>query len=341
MKPEYNLSNYDYSLPKELIAEKPLKKRDMSKLMVVKGKEIVHKHFYNIIDYLHKGDVLVINNAKVNQCKIFGRKITGSSAEIILTEKLDDKIYKAHIKSTHPKVNTRIVLNNSKIYFDIVKKEEDYFTIKFSEKPDDYIKKHGELPLPYYIKRHLTKNEQKKYQTIFSKNFGSIAAPTAGLHFTKELLGRIKRKGVKIAEVTLHIGFGTFRPIREEDVRKHKMHSEYFEIDKKNASIINNYKGRLFVVGTTSLRALEAAKRSRNGNLLPTKKATDIFIYPGYKFKSGADALITNFHLPKSTLLVLVSAFSSPEIIKKAYAEAIEKRYRFYSLGDAMLLYRR
>ena len=321
-------SDFDYHLPKQLIAQKALKKRDNAKLLIANTLE--HKKFYNILDYLKKGDVLVINEAKVSKTKLTGRKLTGAPAEIIIERKTKD-YYECRVNTRNPAIGTIILLKN-KLKAKIVGRDGAIIHIKFNKAIN--LKKIGELPQPNYIKWKISESE---YQTIYAKTQGSVASPTAGLHFTKKLLKKIKDKGVKIAKINLNISFGTFLPITEENIENHKMHFEDFEISKTAAKAINTCKGRLISVGTTSLRALEAAKY-KNNKILPTKSSTDIFITPGYKFKSKTKLLITNFHLPKSTLLLMVSAFSNKNTIKKAYNEAIKKKYRFYSLGDAMLL---
>jgi len=320
-------SDFDYHLPKSLIAQKALKKRDNSKLLIAKTLE--HKKFYNILDYLNKGDVLVVNEAKVSKVKLTGKKLTGSPAEIIIERKVKG-YYECRVNTRNPAVGTIILLKKG-LKAKIIGRDGPIIHIKFNRSLN--LNKLGELPQPNYIKRIITEQE---YQTVYAKKQGSIASPTAGLHFTKQLLKKIKDKGVKVAKINLNIGFGTFLPITEDKIENHKMHSETFEINKSAANTINNCK-RLICVGTTSLRALESAKYKK-GKILPTKTSTDIFIKPGYKFKSKTKILITNFHLPKSTLLLMVSAFASKKLILKAYKEAIKKKYRFYSLGDSMLL---
>lgn len=324
------LSEFNYDLPKELVAHKPVFPKHNSRLMIVKDK-IEHKHFYDILDYLEKGDVLVINETKVKKCRLIGKKSTGAPAEIIIIEELGNKKYKSRIKTKNPRKGLKILVDG--LTFEIISKEKDIFTIR-SDKDIDDLSKIGEFPFPTYIKRNSLKEEE--YQPIFAKNKGSVAAPTASLHFTEELLNKIEQKGVKMARITLHIDFGTFLRIAEENVEDHKMHKEYFEVSDRAAETINKGK-RVIAVGTTVLRALEAA--SKNKVTYPKKTETDIYIYPGYKFQSRTELLITNFHLPKSTLLLLVAGFAGKERITKAYKEAIKEKYRFYSLGDAMLLF--
>jgi len=324
------LSDFDYNLPKEFIAQKPVSPRDRSKLMII-NKKLQHKKFYNIIDYLKKGDVLVINETKVIPAKLTGKKTTGAKVELII-EKINNDKCSCRIKATKPRIGNKLIFNKYKA--EIIAQDKDSFTVKFNENVKKIIKNIGQLPTPPYVKRKLDRNSQ--YQTVYSKNKGSIAAPTAGLHFTKSLLKKIKQKGVKIAKLTLHVDFGTFLPVR--NINQNMLHEEYFEIDKKNADIINKRKGKLIVVGTTSVRALESA--NKNNKIIPKKGTTKLFIKPGYKFKTKIDGLITNFHLPKSTLLMLVSAFIGTKKILKAYKTAIKNNYRFFSFGDAMLIFK-
>ncbi len=336
MEKKLSLSDFDYSLPGSLIAQHPARPKDHSKLMVIHADEkIEHKHFYDIINYLNKGDILVLNNTKVIRTKLIGRKETGSDAKITLTKKIEKNIYECHIKTKNPNVGTKIILlgGNAKI---TGKKSVDLFIIKLND--EKKILKNAKLTTPPYIKREL---DDEEYQTIFAdKNKkGSIAAPTAGLHFTKTLLNKIRKKGVKIIFITLHISYGTFLPVY--DISKHKMELEYYEISEKDADAINNRdkkKNKLIVVGTTTLKALETSCNPKNKKIISGAGWSDIFIYPGYKFNSGTNILITNFHLPRSTLIMLVSAFFGREKIMKAYGVAVHKKYRFYSLGDAMML---
>lgn len=326
------LSDFDYKLPRELIAQEPISKRDKSKLLILNNNKIEHKKFFEIIGYLHKGDVLVINETKVKKAMLNGFKSTGTKVDLILEKKLDNDLYLCRIRTKNPKPGN-ILLFGSFLKGEIVGENNGCFKVRFDKNPFRFAK----LPTPFYVRKELKK--QERYQTIYSKKEGSLAAPTAGLHFTKKLIGKIQKKGVKIARIVLDIGFSTFLPIRTDDLTKHQMHSEYYEIDSKNADIINNRRGRLIAVGTTSLRALESACDLK-GIIYPKKASTSIFIYPGYKFKSRIDALITNFHLPKSTLLLLVCAFAGRNNIFKAYKEAINLKYRFFSFGDAMLIFK-
>jgi S-adenosylmethionine:tRNA ribosyltransferase-isomerase len=323
------LSDFDYTLPEELIAQEPISPRDHSRLMVLNSR-IEHKHFYNIIDYLKKGDVLVINETKVEHAKITGIKQTGTKVELIAVKVLGDRC-RCRLKTKNPKPGNRLIFG--KFIGTIVEQEGEEFIVEFNKDVNYILKKIGELPTPSYIKKKLEKDSQ--YQTVYSKKLGSMAAPTAGLHFTKGLLKKIEDKGVKIAKVTLHVDFGTFLPVR--DIKKKTLHREYFEIDEKNADIINKRKGKLIVVGTTSVRALESVA-DKHGKIAAKTGTTELFIKPGYRFKTKIDAMITNFHLPKSTLLMLVSAFFGRKKILDAYKVAIKKRYRLFSFGDAMLI---
>jgi len=328
------LSDFNYNLPKEKIAQHTVFPKSYSKLMVLKNDRIEHRRFYNIIDYLRKGDALVINTTKVSRVKFLSKKTTGASAEITLEEQIDDYRFKVRVvRSSSVKIGNTLLLKEgitAKVY-DIV---NDLYFLEFNKKILDYADKIGLLPKPPYIMREVT---DKEYQTVYSKQEGSRAAPTAGLHFTKNLLRRIKRKGIKIAEVCLHVGYGTFLPIREQDFTKHKMQREYYTIDEESAKIINNRKGRLFVVGTTALRCLETASESK-GVVKAGSGFSELFIYPGYRFKLNNFNIITNFHFPKSSLLLMISAYWPWKKLKTAYETAIKNNYRFFSLGDAMLL---
>jgi S-adenosylmethionine:tRNA ribosyltransferase-isomerase len=323
------LNDFDYELPRELIAQEAVTPKDNSRLMVV-GKNIEHKHFYNLINYLEKGDVLVINETKVAKAKLVGKKITGTNVEIVLVEKIDDLRYKCRIKGRVIRVGNICEFDNGLIC-DIVSQDKDVFVVKFNKDPSDF-KESFSLPTPPYVKRVVRDEE---YQTVYFKEEGSLAAPTAGLHFTNELLDKIEQKGVKIARICLHIDYNTFLEI-VGDLKDHKMHKEYYEISAEAADIINNRKGRLIAVGTTCVRAIESA--AVEGKVMAKKEGTEIFIYPGYKFKMKIDGLITNFHLPKSTLLMLVSAYYGLDRVLEIYKEAVKEKYRFYSLGDAMFL---
>lgn len=327
------LSEFDYRLPQELIAQAPLNDRSASRLMVV-NKKIEHMHFHDITAFFEKDDVVVLNNTKVIPARIFGRKLTGGKVEVLLTKKISAKKWCCLYRGKNIGEGTRIIFDEE--IEGIISNKNNYdITINFNNKIDSLIEKFGEMPTPPYIKQKLS--EKTRYNTVFAKTKGSIAAPTAGLHFTQELLEKIAAKGVKIVFITLHVGIGTFLPVKEADISKHKMHSEYFELSKRTANAINSRRGKLFVCGTTTLRALESSCDEK-GKVFATKKFTNIFIYPPYKFKLKFDAMITNFHLPKSTLLMLVSAIVGREKILEAYIVAIQQKYRFFSFGDAMLI---
>lgn len=335
------LSDFDYDLPKELIAQFCVHPKDHSRLMIVKkdrkdscGKNIIsHKRFYDIIDYFLPEDVLVLNETKVSRAKIIGKKNTGGAVEIILVKKIDESTYEAKVYGK--KIKEGVICEfNFKLMCEVIEKKDDLFVIKFNQDVDTEKISDFTLPLPPYVKSKL--ENESDYQTIYSKKEGSLAAPTAGLHFTNDLLEKIEKKGVLIVKVCLHVGIGTFSPIRGE-ISEHKMHSEEFEVSSDTADTINNRRGRLFVVGTTTLRTLESSCDA-SGKVHAGSGSTNIFIYPPYHFKLKFDGLITNFHLPKSTLLLLVSAYFGRENILDAYKIAVTEKYRFFSLGDAMFL---
>ncbi len=337
-------SDFYFDLPEELIAQTPIKDRSSSRLMVLdrKSGKIEHKHFWDITDYLNKGDCLVINETKVIPARLIGaREDTGTRVEILLLRRLTDNKWETLVypgKKARP--GKVIVFGDGELKAEVKDIVEDGNRIvEFSYKGifEEILDKLGQMPLPPYIKEKL--EDKDRYQTVYAKNTGSAAAPTAGLHFTKELLEKIEQKGIDIARLTLHVGLGTFRPVKEENVLEHKMHSEYYMIDEENANKINNARkkgGRIIAVGTTSTRTLESVAQD-NGYIPAKSGQTDIFIYPGYKFKA-IDGLITNFHLPESTLIMLVSAFSTRENVLAAYKEAVEEKYRFFSFGDAMYI---
>ena len=324
------IEDFNYHLPESSIAQEPVSPRDFSKLLVLNSK-IEHKHFYNLLDYLKKGDVLVINETKVNKARIKGKKTTGTPVELMVFKTKSNQCT-CRIRGKRMNIGNKLLFGKYKA--EVIDEKGDYHIVKFNENVKKILKELGELPTPPYIKKKLEKDSQ--YQTVYSKKQGSYAAPTAGLHFTNNLLKKIKAKGIKIAKVTLHVDFGTFLPIK--DIKQNKLHKEYFEINKTNAKIINNAK-RLFVVGTTSTRALESVADNK-GKIHPKKGSTEIFIKPGYKFKTKIHALITNFHLPKSTLIMLVSAFKGKQTILKAYKQAVKEKYRFFSFGDSMLIFK-
>ena len=337
------VSEFNYELPEELIAQHPLEKRDESRLMVLNRKEktIEHKIFKDIIDYLKPGDCLVRNNTKVIPARLYGKKDTGAKVEFLLLNRIQDDIWETIVRPGNKlHSGAKVIFGDGILKAEILetldggtRKVKFYYEGIFNEVLD----KIGLMPLPPYIHEKL--KEKDRYQTVYAKYDGSAAAPTAGLHFTPELLEKITEKQVEIANVTLHVGIGTFRPVKEETVEEHKMHTEHFYIKKEDADKINEAKqngGRIIAVGTTSCRVLETIA-GENGIVKECEGDTNIFIYPGYKFKA-LDALITNFHLPQSTLLMLVSALAEKDYIIKAYEEAVKEKYRFFSFGDAMFI---
>lgn len=338
-----NVSEFNYNLPEELIAQTPLEKRDESRLMVLnrETETIEHRKFKNIIEYLKPGDCLVRNNTKVLPARIYGKKETGAKIEFLLLNNIEGDIWETIVRPGNKlHIGTNVIFGEGKLIAEILdimpggtRKVKFTYEGIFNEILDEI----GLMPLPPYIHEELKEND--RYQTVYAKYNGSAAAPTAGLHFTPELLKQIEEKGVKIANVTLHVGIGTFRPVKEEKVENHEMHSEHYYIKQEDAEIINETKkngGRVIAVGTTSCRVLETVA-DENGMVCETEGDTKIFIYPGYKFKC-LDALITNFHLPQSTLLMLVSSLAGKEYIMKAYEEAVKEKYRFFSFGDAMFI---
>ncbi len=336
--------DFDYYLPEELIAQVPLKNREESRLLVLDkdtGKKIDDK-FYNIINYLNKGDVLVLNDTKVMPARLIGEKLeTGAVIEVLLLKNINDDNWECLVKpAKRVKLNTVISFGSGVMTAKCIEEREEgirVFSFNYDGIFYEILDKLGTMPLPPYIKEKL--EDQTRYQTVYAKNIGSAAAPTAGLHFTKELLKKISDKGITICYITLHVGLGTFRPVNVEDVTKHKMHSEFYSMTEKVANILNDAKKNkqnVVAVGTTTVRTLETIM-TKYGKFKECNGFTDIFIYPGYEFK-GVDALITNFHLPKSTLIMLVSAFSSKEIILDAYDYAVKNKYRFFSFGDAMFI---
>jgi S-adenosylmethionine:tRNA ribosyltransferase-isomerase len=348
----YLVKDFDYNLPLELIAQKPVKPRDHSRLLLLKKKTgvIEHKYFYDLLDYLRPGDLLVLNNSKVFPARLIGRKKdSGGEVEIFLHQEKEKNIWECLLRG---RIKEGLVINfSSKLSAEVLRNNNDgTWQVKFNllgAKFWQAINKIGEVPLPPYIKREKqAKSDRNNYQTVFADNnkVGSVAAPTAGLHFTQSLLKKIKAKGVKIVSVTLHVGLGTFSPVKTEKILEHKMHSEFAQLDPRAIKAILAAKKegrRIIAVGTTSCRTLESANWSqlKKSTVINSSQTfwTDIFIYPGYKFKV-VDALITNFHLPKSTLLMLVSALAGKKHIDLAYQEAIDRKYRFFSYGDAMFI---
>ena len=337
------VSEFGYNLPEELIAQTPIEKRDTSRLMVLdrKAQTIEHKVFKDILDYLNPGDVLVRNNTKVIPARLYGKKETGANVEFLLLNQIENDVWECIVRPGNKlHIGTKVIFGDGLLQGEILdtmlggtRKVKFYYNGIFN----GILDKIGLMPLPPYIHEEL--KEKKRYQTVYAKHEGSAAAPTAGLHFTEELIEKIEKKGIKIVNVTLHVGIGTFRPVKVEKIEEHKMHSEHFYIKKEDANIINNAKKenrRVIAVGTTSCRVLETVS-DENGMVKEEEGNTNIFIYPGYKFKC-IDGLITNFHLPESTLLMLVSALAGRDYIMSAYEEAVRQKYRFFSFGDAMFI---
>ncbi len=330
-----SINQYYYNLPKELIAQEPSNKRHESRLLIydLKKKEIEHRNFFELIDYVKKGDIIVVNETKVVNTKLEGRKDTGGQASITLIKKKTPKQYEAFVKCKNPQVGNKLFFQDG-VTAEIVSQIDFHFLLKFNQSIEKVLKQKGDFTLPGYI--HNEAYDRKRYQTVFASKEGSVAAPTAGLHFSKRLIERLEDKGVQIVTICLHVGLGTFAEIRDEDYTKHKMHSEWFEISKKTADSINKRKGALYVVGTTSLRALESASQ-KNGKVKACAKETSLFVYPGYKFNLNFDGLITNFHLPRTSLLLLVASLVGDKW-HDIYESAIKYKYRFYSFGDAMFI---
>lgn len=337
------LEEFNYDLPDNLIAQKPSEKRSESRLLKLdkKNGDIEHKIFKDITKYFKKGDCIVFNNTKVLPARIYGERTTGAKVEFLLLKNIEGDKWETLVKpGKKAREGDIIVFANGKLKAKVKKvKQDGNRIVEFEYKGvfREILSEIGEMPLPPYITRKL--KNQDRYQTVYAKHEGSAAAPTAGLHFTDELIRKLKEKGVKVAYVTLHVGLGTFRPVKTENIEEHNMHSEWYNVTEKNAEIINKAKdngNRVIAVGTTATRTLESCSDD-NGVVIPGSDDTDIFIYPGYSFKV-IDGLITNFHLPKSTLIMLVSALSNREIILNAYKEAVKNKYRFFSFGDAMLI---
>ena len=348
-----SLNDYNYDLPEKLIAQKPVKKRDRSKLLLLNRKtgELSHHEFSEIYKYLLPGDILIINNTEVIPGRLLGRKETGGKAEVLILDYAGGKAGSGKFTSEclinaskHTKAGTFIFFGNG-LKAEVTGFFDGVYSLKFycSSDFESLLYKMGKIPLPPYIKRNENDssfNDKTAYQTVYAREKGAVAAPTAGLHFTKELIEKLKLRGVEIAVITLHVGYGTFLPVRSSDIRDHRMHSERFFIPESTADIINRARKegrRIIAVGTTCVRTLEFAS-DKNGVVNSGNGTCNLFIYPGYTFKV-IDAMITNFHLPKSTLLMLVSAFAGRENILNAYKKAIKNKYRFYSYGDAMLIY--
>lgn len=338
------LSIFDYELPEELIAQTPLEDRTASRLMVVNREknEVAHDRFKSILNYLKKGDCLVLNNTRVIPARLYGfREDSGRSIEFLLLNRLSKDRWETIVKPGKKlKTGHRVVFGEGKLIANVIQTLDNGSRIVEFEYEgifENVLDKLGEMPLPHYITEKL--EDRERYQTVYAKYDGSAAAPTAGLHFTKELLAEIEKKGVNVAYITLHVGLGTFRPVKVDNIEEHDMHSEWYSIPQETADIVNKTKeegGRVIAVGTTSCRTLESAT-DENGKLPAKSDDTSIFIYPGYKFKM-IDALITNFHLPKSTLIMLVSALAGYDLTMSAYKKAVEEKYRFFSFGDAMFI---
>ena len=342
-------SDFDYTLPEELIAQTPLEDRSSSRLLIVdrENQNYKDKHFSDIIDYLNPGDALVLNETKVLPARIIGtKKETGGTVELLLLKEHGKDTWECLARpQKRLKPGTEVIFGKTEetplLTATVTELYDEGITfVKFSYDGIflEILEKLGTMPLPPYIHKKL--KDQSRYQTVYAHNLGSSAAPTAGLHFTPELLKEIEEKGIKIIKITLHVGLGTFRPVQVDDVKKHKMHTESYEITEESARAINDVKnagGRIIAVGTTTVRTLETVATRHDGKIVADSSETDIFIYPGYEFKA-VDGLITNFHLPKSTLLMLVSAFATKDLIFKAYHHAVKEKYRFFSFGDAMFI---
>ena len=345
MKPDltkFTIDDFDYDLPKELIALEPAHNRDASRLLVVSrsGDEFVDKTFSEIESYLQAGDLLILNDTKVFPARLLASKQGGGRIEILAERILPGGLVKVQLKSNRTPKQGTLILVNGDLKAEVCGRDEEFFLIKFlSEMPVlEIFERYGHIPLPPYIEREDNSHDVSRYQTIYADKPGAVAAPTAGLHFTNELLSRLKTRGICVETITLHVGAGTFKPVKVEDPTQHRMHAEFADVSRQACEKINQTKqagGRVVAVGTTCVRALESAASS--GELKPFAGETDIFIYPGFEFKV-VDALVTNFHLPRSTLLMLISALAGYEKIQRAYQHAIDHGYRFYSYGDAMFI---
>ncbi|KXJ52346.1 MAG: S-adenosylmethionine:tRNA ribosyltransferase-isomerase [Neptuniibacter sp. Phe_28] len=339
------VKDFYFELPDELIASFPLKERSASRLLSLNGEsgELIHGVFRDVLQFIQPGDLMVFNDTRVIPARLFGQKASGGRVEVLIERVLDRQRALAHIRSSRsPKPGTRLTLDGG-INAEMVARHDNLFELKFLIDGNiiDLLEEHGHMPLPPYMKREDQLSDRERYQTVYNKKPGAVAAPTAGLHFDDQLLADLDAKGVKRAFVTLHVGAGTFQPVKVDNIDEHVMHSEYIEVSPDVCELVRETRangGRVIAVGTTSVRSLESA--SQGGEIEPFFGDSDIFIFPGYRFKS-VDAMITNFHLSESTLLMLVSAFSGYEHIKAAYKEAVEQRYRFFSYGDAMYLTRK
>lgn len=346
---KYSIQEYDYELPKELIAQLPSEKRENCKMMVLDRdtKNVEHKHFYDITDYFDENDVLVLNNTKVIPARLFGRKNTGAHIEVFLLKQIGDKTWEVLINPSKRVKEESLIEISPDMYVKVLTRQnEGKWLVELHYDGDFYgiLDKVGNIPLPPYIERTMTDEQLKKldydrYQTVYAEREGSVAAPTAGLHFTQDILEKLKAKGVEICYVTLNVGLGTFRPVKVDNILEHKMDSEQFEISARTAKIITEAKKqgkRITAVGTTSVRTLETCMQKFN-DVIETIDDSTLFIYPGFEFKV-VDRLITNFHLPKSTLIMLVSAFAGKDFVFNSYEEAVKEQYKFYSYGDCMLI---
>ena len=340
---DFKTRDFWYDLPEELIAQTPLQKRDTSRLLAVDRRtgELAHRHFYDILDYLNPGDTLVMNDSRVLPARLLGHRPTGGAAELLLLRDLGDNHWECLAKPGRKlQEGAEVLFGDGRLKAKVTAVKDDGNRIVHFDYQGiflEVLESLGKMPLPPYIKEELA--DQERYQTVYSREVGSAAAPTAGLHFTEELLDEIRAMGVEIAPVMLHVGLGTFRPVKADSITDHVMHSEFFTVTEESAEKINRARqngGRIIAVGTTSCRTLESASTD-DGVVHPMCDDTGIFIYPGYKFKA-VDALITNFHLPQSTLIMLISAFSEREIIMNAYETAVKEKYRFFSFGDAMFI---
>ncbi|KEF39413.1 S-adenosylmethionine--tRNA ribosyltransferase-isomerase [Schinkia azotoformans MEV2011] len=336
---------FDFNLPEELIAQTPLTERTASRLMVLDKQtgDFKHEQFRNIIDYLQAGDCLILNDTRVLPARLFGiKEDTGAKIEVLLLKQVENDIWETLVKpAKRVKVGTVITFGEGRLKAKCISEGDHggrHFEFFYEGIFYEVLDLLGEMPLPHYIKEQL--DDKERYQTVFARERGSAAAPTAGLHFTKELLEEIKQKGVHVAFITLHVGLGTFRPVSSETVEGHDMHAEFYQMTKETAELLNQVKadgGRIISVGTTSTRTLETIASGSDGQFQETSGWTDIFIYPGYEFKA-INGMLTNFHLPKSTLMMLISALAGRDHVIKAYEEAVKERYRFFSFGDAMLI---
>jgi S-adenosylmethionine:tRNA ribosyltransferase-isomerase len=338
-----NRTDFSYTLPEELIAKYPTVERRDSRLLCLDGNsgDLAHRQFGDVLDLINSGDLLVFNNTRVIPARLFGKKETGGKVEILIERLIDDNCCLAHVRAgSSPRAGTKIYLDDDeKVALEVLGRSDEFFELcSINVELMTLLNQFGHMPLPPYIDRLDEPSDQERYQTVYSKVLGAVAAPTAGLHFDEELLTQLKDKGVNTAYVTLHVGAGTFQPVRAENIEDHEMHSEYIEVGQLVCDKVAETRsrgGRVVAVGTTSVRSLESA--SQSGELKPFSGLSNIFIYPGYNFHS-VDALITNFHLPESTLIMLVSAFAGQQLTMMAYKEAIAQKYRFFSYGDAMFL---